>query len=175
MSSIPLATVRRPRTSRRVKGLAVSIIVLVLLASAYIWGTSYSIYHPKPFDQARLTSAVRWIQASKRPLNGEITLPPRLADVSITGKAYVTDGVIFFPSWAGRETLLPDPLNDNADWLEGYCFSLSPLSTGADSSSSSDDAFILLDFQPQGTSPGQRQMFVNHCIKTHWYSINSFS
>ena len=152
-------------------------IVLLLLILGDFWGASRSIYRPKPFNEATLTGAVRWVYASKLPLDGEVALPPQFAGASITGKAYVKDGVIFFPSWVGRKTRLPS--YEDGDWLEGYGFSAQSLPTLADSPAGSDRFFIMLDFNAARDTAHagreQRQMAVQSLITKHWYRIDSFS
>jgi hypothetical protein len=92
------------------------------------------IGHPRPFQRAALEQVVTQIeQGTFRPDGqGVVALPPQLASLSATGKAYVrrdTSGgmTVFFPAWVGRNTLLISPLDVSGDnWLEGYLYDSHP-------------------------------------------------
>jgi hypothetical protein len=151
----------------------------LILISAYLLGTSHSIYSPKPFDEAKLESAVRWLQSNgKTALQGGIRLPPPLAGLSADGNAYVSHGVIFFPSWIGRKTLLSDPFCEPYEnWIEGYCFSDKSLVTMADHPDK-DGFWLEMDLTESAHKPDGTwtlQMAVNRRLSARWYDVDSFS
>ena len=152
-----------------------------MLAAAFLIGSSYSIYHPVPFNERALSRAAHWVQAHNNPPRfGAIALPPQFASVSATGKAYVSDGgLIFFPSWMGRKTLFPDPLDSERGNIEGYGFSIKPLPTEESEPDGSTNFFCMLDFSEPphlaATGANGPQTAVSRCLKPHWYAINSFS
>jgi hypothetical protein len=120
------------------------------------------------------------VQAHEDPARlGVVALPPQFAPLSFTGKAYVSNGIIFFPRWMGRKTLFPDPLNSERDNMEGYGFSDKPLPTEESEPESSTKFFCILDFSdpphPAATGANGPQMAVSRCLKPHWYAIDSFS
>jgi hypothetical protein len=68
------------------KWVSVALITLFIIYYAvYLYVTGYSIYDPKPFDQAHFNEIVSEIRSGKLKANGSIVvLPPELADASIT-------------------------------------------------------------------------------------------
>ena len=144
----------RPAPSWVKRLVATSAALVVLLMSAWLIGTSYSIYHPRPFDQPRLDEAVRWVRAD-RAAGVQVTLPPTVSGVSIDGTAWAGGGTIFFPSWIGTRTLIPT--DDEGD-VEGYLFSARPQTEGA---------FL------NGPYPGQ--LSVGSHIRGNWYRVLSWS
>ena len=152
---------------------------VVVLAVAYLSASSYSIYRPIPFNDAAMSRAAAWVRANRgASREGAIRLPPGLASVSATGKAYVTNGIIFFPSWEGRKTLLPFLPDTDAGWVEGYGFSATPLQTMTSEPADSDRFFRMMDLSDGTHAPGSadgREMAVDSHIEGYWYSINSFS
>lgn len=120
-----------------VGGFAASLIAAYLLGSC-------SIYHPVTFNEPAMNRAAQWVQTHKVPARfGAVTLPPQFAPLSITGKAYVSDGIVFFPSWRGRKTLFPDLLNSERNDIEGYGFSDKPLPTMESEPEGSDRFFAF--------------------------------
>lgn len=127
-----------------------------------------------------MSRAVEWVQKNGNgSREGAISLPPNLASVSVTGKAYVTNGIIFFPSWIGRKTLLPGLFDSDADWVEGYGFSTRPLPTEESEPAASDKFFCMMELSdPEhalDNGANGRQMAVSSRIKQRWYEIDSFS
>jgi hypothetical protein len=167
-------------TSRKRK-VILSALIVTMLTAAYLFATSYSIYRPIAFNEPAMNRAVAWVQAnsdlSRR--EGTVSLPPSLASVSATGKAYVTNGILFFPSWQGRKMLIDDPFNSDAGWVEGYGFSLEPLPTMASEPAGSDKFFLMMDLSDPAHTPHNgengRQMAVDRHINKSWYEIDSFS
>ena len=166
--------------NRKRKVILTALTITVLIA-AYLFATSYSIYRPIAFNEPAMNRAVAWVQTNTdlSRYEGAILLPSSLAEVSATGKAYVTNGIIFFPSWVGRRTLLPDPFNSDAGWVEGYGFSTKSLPTMASEPVGSDKFFCMMDLSDPAhmTHNGNngRQMAVDSRIKKQWYEIDSFS
>ena len=166
-------------TRKRKACLSVSAIT-VLLAVAYLAASSYSIYRPIPFNDMSMSRAAAWVRANGgASREGAVSLPPGLASVSATGKAYVTNGVIFFPSWVGRRTLLLSLFETDADWIGGYGFSTAPLPTMASGPDGSVKFFRMMDLSDPAHAPGSgdngREMAVDSRIEKQWYSISSFS
>ena len=78
-----------------VGGFTVSLIVAYLLASC-------SIYRPVAFNEAAMSRAAQWVQTHKDPARfGAVALPPQFISLISAGKACVSDGITFFPSWMG--------------------------------------------------------------------------
>lgn len=155
---------------------AVTVTALI----AWLFASSYSIYRPVQFNDLAMSRAVEWVQKNgNASREGAISLPPDLAYVSVTGKAYVTNGIIFFPSWIGRKTLLPGLLGSDADWIEGYGFSTKPLPTEKSEPAGSDKFFCMMDLSDTTHAPDNgangRQMAVSNRINKRWYEIDSFS
>ena len=156
-------------------------VISTVLIGAYLFASSYIIYQPIPFNEQAMSRAVKWVlvngDASRD--EGAVLLPSGLASVSATGKAYITNGIIFFPSLVGRQTLIPGPFNSNEDWIEGYGFSTTPLPTEASEPSGSDNFFCIMDLSDPAHTPdngyGGREMAVENHIKKQWYKISSFS
>ncbi len=176
-----MASMMQSNTMKRKQKVIIAVLTIVGLTVAYLFAGSYSIYRPIPFNERALNQAVGWVRvnADTSRHEGAISLPPSLASVSATGKAYVTNGIIFFPSWVGRKTLLPDPFNSEAGWVEGYGFSTKPLPTVASEPAGSDKFFCMMDLSDPAHTPDNgdngRQMAVDSRIDKHWYEIDSFS
>jgi len=176
-----MASRLQSNTMKRKQKVIIAVLTVVGLTAAYLFAGSYSIYRPIPFNERALNKAVGWVRANADTLRheGAISLPPSLASVSATGKAYVTNGIIFFPSWIGRRTLLPSPFETDADWVEGYGFSTKPLPTETSEPAGSDNFFCMMDLSDPAHTPDKgdngRQMAVDSRIEKQWYEIDSFS
>ncbi len=168
-------------TMKRKQKVTVAVLTVIVLAVSYLFASSYSIYRPIHFNEATLDQASKWVQVNVDTSRheGAVTLPPSLASVSATGKAYVTNGIIFFPSWVGRKTLIPDPLNSEADWVEGFGFSAKSLPTEASEPVGSTQFFCMMDLSDPAHTPDNgengREMAVDSRIGKQWYEIDSFS
>ncbi len=175
------ANTRQPSAMSRKRKVALFVGATVLVPTvAYFSASSYSIYRPIPFHDAAMSRAAAWVRANADGSRaGAVPLPPDLASVSATGKAYVTNGVIFFPSWVGRQTLLPSLFDTDADWIEGYGLSATPLPTMTSEPAGSVKFFRMMDLSDPAHAPGSggngREMAVDSRIEKQWYTINSFS
>ena len=170
------------KMNRRRKAFLSIIAVFFALVVAYSLLSSYSVYRPIPFNNAAMSQAAKWVQLNRNAsLEGAISLPPSLASVSATGKAYVrNDGIIFFPSWMGRKTLLPQPFESTEDYdIEGYGFSTMLLPTMESEPAGSTKFFIGIDLSDPAHSAANGgdgpQMAVESRIEKSWYEITSFS
>ena len=166
--------------NRKRKIILPTIATTVMALIAWLFASSYSIYRPIHFNDPAMSRAVEWVQENEgASREGAISLPPSLASVSVTGKAYVTNGIIFFPSWIGRITLLPGLFDSDADWVEGYGFSTKPLPTEESEPAASDKFFCMMDLSDPAHTPDNgangRQMAVSSHINKRWYEIDSFS
>ena len=175
-----IANRRQPSTITRGRKVAwIVSATIVLPAIAYSLTNSYSIYRPIPFNDAAMGRAAAWVRANRNASHeGAVLLPPGLASVSVTGKAYVTNGIIFFPSWEGRKTLLPSLFETDAGWVEGYGFSIAPLPTMTSEPVGSVKFFRMMNLSDVAHAPGGadgREMAVDSRVERHWYHINSFS
>ena len=128
------------------------VIAVAVLVAAYLFGCSYPVHRPVPFNEVTMSRAVEWVCVNRNTsLDGAIPLPPSLALVSATGKAYVTGGVIFFPSLIGRRTLLTDPFSSDADQVEGYGYSREFLPTLESVPTNSNNFFCMIDLSDPAT------------------------
>lgn len=166
---------------KRKQKVIAAVLTVAGLTTACLFAGSYPIYRPIPFNELALNRAVGWVRANADTSRqeGAVSLPPSLAAVSTTGKAYVTNGIIFFPSWIGRKTILPDPFNSESGWVEGYGFSTRPLPTVTSEPAGSDRFFCMMDLSDPAHTPDSgnngRQMAVDSHIDKQWYGIDSFS
>lgn len=137
------------------------------------------VYSPVRFDQRRMDDAVRWVRSHYRPGAGPIVvLPPSLAGVSVTGRAYVTDGLVFIPTWIGDRWRY-DPDRVDASWLEGFVHSEKPIKIDP------HDPFGVIYVPAQcrredakkNTGSGDREMNFQDPVDRgkHWYPVDSFS
>ena len=149
--------------------------LLVLSGGAYLFCFIHPIYQPKAFSQPELDQIVNYAHRSHTASKIlVVVLPPQLAARSITRRAYLSDDLIFIPSWIGRTTLLVQPYSPGDDWIEGYLYSAKPLPTGT---------FLMLNVPgfcspwaaPHEKDCGQIEMFIDHPLAQRWYAVNSFS
>jgi len=132
-------TVALAVTHRSMNRLARALIVLsgvCLVAPVFAWFFAYllPLGRPKPFEQAAFDRVVAEIRrgALQPDHEGVVTLPKDLASLSATRRVYVTRSpggrlIVFFPSWAGRDTLLINLADCSGDnWLQGYIYDSRP-------------------------------------------------
>jgi hypothetical protein len=155
-------------------------VLAVLLFGVYFFTLNPSplIYHPKVFSEPKYDLIIAWMKAGKTAATGPVVvLPPELAGLSVTGRAYVTDNLVFIPSWVGRTALL-DPYGPGDDEVEGFMYSAKPLAINP------NDPFVTLNV-PGACTPWMAshdrtvvqvpEMGLGDQIGRHWYSVATFS
>jgi hypothetical protein len=155
----------------------IGILLLVACIAVYVFLTFRSIYNPKPFDQKRFDAIVAAVRSGGlKPTGAVVVLPAGLAEASVTGRAYITKGILLVPTWVGRMNVVQQPCGAGDDYVHGYIYSLKPLAIGSyhltslnapkpsDPSKAAKDAGVW-----------SNDFFIRSRAGDHWYLVDSFS
>jgi hypothetical protein len=151
-------------------------VFAVLLSGAYFFTLDPSplVYHPKIFRERKYDLIIAWMKANKAVAKGPmVLLPPELAALSVTGRVYATDDLVFVPSWIGRRTLMGDD-----SWIEGFLFSAKPVPAPPGDSAHgvmNVPGFCSPQEASHNTAVGEIDMYLGERIGEHWYEADSFS